>query len=91
MAGEHVKDAKQATGVRATHHRQTDKVMLLKRQRKRVTLLKKSIIVTLLLQSLLILELGYYLAMHNTTEHFLDVRMRRERVPKVVHANFMQL
>lgn len=31
MAGEHVKDAKQATGVRATHHRQTDKVMLLKR------------------------------------------------------------
>lgn len=56
-----------------------------------MTLLKKTIIVTFVLQSLLILELGYYLAMHNTTEHFLDVRMRRERLPKVVHASFMQL
>lgn len=56
-----------------------------------MTLLKKTIIVTLLLQSLLILELGYYLAMHNTTEQFLNVKMRRERVPKVVHASFMQL
>lgn len=64
MAGEHVKDAKQATGVRAT-------ITDIHKHKKLSFFLdwpKYTIIVTSLLQLLLILELCRYIAMHIATE-----------------------
>lgn len=93
MAGEHVKGAKQATGVRATLQTYTNKVVKrLNTQGWQKTLLEKTYCnntVTIIPNTRVTLLSCY--AILQKLKLRCQNEQRREREPKVVHASFMQL